>query len=173
MSISETVTQPYRIEIDNMPMCAAKLLIVLESFPATILAYKFCAWILNFLVVYLWKIYEAPLTVASWVGWFWLASTYSYIILPLFSMMTRIVVSISDWQQIWCTLYTAFEYFQTYIYEIFFIFGQEYIQDGIDWTKVEFEDNQACLNLFEKVIYGFLLYVVRWLRERPLHLNFT
>lgn len=28
---------------------------------------------------------------------------------------------------------------------------QEYIQDGIDWAKVEFEDNQDCLNLFEKV----------------------
>lgn len=28
---------------------------------------------------------------------------------------------------------------------------QEYVQDGIDWTKVEFEDNQDCLNLFEKV----------------------
>lgn len=38
MSISETIMHPYRIEIDNMPMCAAKLLIVLESFPATILA---------------------------------------------------------------------------------------------------------------------------------------
>lgn len=33
------------------------------------------------------------------------------------------------------------------------IFVQEYIQDGIDWTKVEFEDNQACLNLFEKVSF--------------------
>ena len=28
---------------------------------------------------------------------------------------------------------------------------QEYIQDGIDWTKVDFDDNQDCLNLFEKV----------------------
>ena len=28
---------------------------------------------------------------------------------------------------------------------------KEYIQDGIDWAKVEFEDNQDCLNLFEKV----------------------
>jgi myosin heavy subunit len=38
----------------------------------------------------------------------------------------------------------------------FFIFVdcfQEYIQDGIDWAKVEFEDNQDCLNLFEKVQY--------------------
>lgn len=28
---------------------------------------------------------------------------------------------------------------------------QEYDHDGIDWTKVDFEDNQECLNLFEKV----------------------
>ena len=28
---------------------------------------------------------------------------------------------------------------------------QEYIQDGIDWNRVDFEDNQDCLNLFEKV----------------------
>lgn len=28
---------------------------------------------------------------------------------------------------------------------------QEYIQDGIDWAKVDFEDNQDCLSLFEKV----------------------
>lgn len=28
---------------------------------------------------------------------------------------------------------------------------QEYESDGIDWTKVEFEDNQECLDLFEKV----------------------
>lgn len=29
---------------------------------------------------------------------------------------------------------------------------QEYEGDGIDWTKVEFKDNQECLNLIEKVI---------------------
>jgi myosin-5 len=28
---------------------------------------------------------------------------------------------------------------------------EEYIQDGIDWTRVDFEDNQNCLSLFEKV----------------------
>ncbi|XP_074285569.1 myosin-1-like isoform X1 [Silene latifolia] len=33
---------------------------------------------------------------------------------------------------------------------------EEYIQDGIDWTKVDFEDNQACLNLFEKKPLGLL-----------------
>ncbi|KAF9682010.1 hypothetical protein SADUNF_Sadunf05G0062800 [Salix dunnii] len=34
--------------------------------------------------------------------------------------------------------------------------NQEYIQDGIDWTKVDFEDNQDCLNLFEKKPLGLL-----------------
>ena len=29
---------------------------------------------------------------------------------------------------------------------------QEYIQDGIDWAKVDFDDNQDCLSLFEKVL---------------------
>ncbi|KAL5825982.1 hypothetical protein ACOSQ3_017817 [Xanthoceras sorbifolium] len=33
---------------------------------------------------------------------------------------------------------------------------EEYIQDGIDWAKVDFEDNQHCLNLFEKKPLGLL-----------------
>ncbi|KAE8023021.1 hypothetical protein FH972_008775 [Carpinus fangiana] len=33
---------------------------------------------------------------------------------------------------------------------------EEYIQDGIDWTKVDFEDNQNCLSLFEKKPLGLL-----------------
>nr|XP_043637804.1 myosin-1-like isoform X2 [Erigeron canadensis] len=33
---------------------------------------------------------------------------------------------------------------------------EEYIQDGIDWAKVDFEDNQACLSLFEKKPLGLL-----------------
>ncbi|CAN0909026.1 VIII-1 [Linum grandiflorum] len=33
---------------------------------------------------------------------------------------------------------------------------EEYILDGIDWTKVDFEDNQDCLNLFEKKPLGLL-----------------
>ncbi|EXB96390.1 Myosin-2 heavy chain [Morus notabilis] len=33
---------------------------------------------------------------------------------------------------------------------------EEYIQDGIDWAKVEFEDNQDCLRLFEKKPLGLL-----------------
>ncbi|KAJ8625248.1 hypothetical protein MRB53_033778 [Persea americana] len=37
-----------------------------------------------------------------------------------------------------------------------YVLTQEYIQDGIDWTKVDFEDNQDCLNLFEKKPLGLL-----------------
>ncbi|KAF8391408.1 hypothetical protein HHK36_023712 [Tetracentron sinense] len=33
---------------------------------------------------------------------------------------------------------------------------EEYTKDGIDWTKVNFEDNQECLNLFEKKPLGLL-----------------
>ncbi|XP_072960538.1 myosin-1-like [Typha angustifolia] len=33
---------------------------------------------------------------------------------------------------------------------------EEYIQDGIDWAKVDFEDNQDCLNLLEKKPLGLL-----------------
>ncbi|KAJ8770010.1 hypothetical protein K2173_009093 [Erythroxylum novogranatense] len=33
---------------------------------------------------------------------------------------------------------------------------EEYIQDGIDWARVDFEDNQDCLNLFEKRPLGLL-----------------
>ncbi|KAL7001573.1 Myosin-1, partial [Sarracenia purpurea var. burkii] len=33
---------------------------------------------------------------------------------------------------------------------------EEYVQDGIDWAKVDFEDNADCLNLFEKKPLGLL-----------------
>ncbi|KAM7261796.1 hypothetical protein ACFE04_020873 [Oxalis oulophora] len=33
---------------------------------------------------------------------------------------------------------------------------EEYVQDGIDWKRVDFEDNQDCLNLFEKRPLGLL-----------------
>uniref|UniRef100_A0A6N2MF41 Myosin motor domain-containing protein n=1 Tax=Salix viminalis TaxID=40686 RepID=A0A6N2MF41_SALVM len=33
---------------------------------------------------------------------------------------------------------------------------QEYEEDGIDWAKVDFQDNQECLNLFEKKPLGLL-----------------
>ncbi|KAK7854423.1 myosin-2 [Quercus suber] len=34
--------------------------------------------------------------------------------------------------------------------------GLDYELDGVDWTKVEFEDNQECLDLFEKKPLGLL-----------------
>nr|GMD16584.1 myosin-1-like [Ipomoea batatas] len=62
--------------------------------------------------------------------------------------------------------------------------SKEYIQDGIDWTKVDFDDNKDCLNLFEKgeiidtdvrtkifmfsVKTLFVLFVVQY--EKPLGL---
>ncbi|KAH1031103.1 hypothetical protein J1N35_043277 [Gossypium stocksii] len=33
---------------------------------------------------------------------------------------------------------------------------EEYVQDGIDWAKVDFDDNQDCLHLFEKKPLGLL-----------------
>uniref|UniRef100_A0A7N0TUK0 Myosin-1-like n=1 Tax=Kalanchoe fedtschenkoi TaxID=63787 RepID=A0A7N0TUK0_KALFE len=33
---------------------------------------------------------------------------------------------------------------------------EEYINDGIDWARVEFDDNQECLNLFEKRPLGLI-----------------
>lgn len=41
-----------------------------------------------------------------------------------------------------------------YLFCVFFlmwILSQEYNAEGIDWTKVDFEDNQECLDLIEKV----------------------
>ncbi|KAF5962187.1 hypothetical protein HYC85_003396 [Camellia sinensis] len=35
-------------------------------------------------------------------------------------------------------------------------FYREYELDGIDWTKVDFEDNQECLDLFEKKPIGLI-----------------
>ncbi|KAK6160536.1 hypothetical protein DH2020_003917 [Rehmannia glutinosa] len=43
------------------------------------------------------------------------------------------------------SFFTEFEEIHTFL---------EYIQDGIDWAKVDFEDNQDCLNLFEKKPLG-------------------
>ena len=39
------------------------------------------------------------------------------------------------------------------MFTLLWYFYQEYVQDGIDWAKVDFEDNQDCLNLFEKVCF--------------------
>lgn len=42
---------------------------------------------------------------------------------------------------------------------------QEYEEDGIDWTKVEFVDNQECLDLIEKVINGLPRIVILAYKE--------
>lgn len=43
------------------------------------------------------------------------------------------------------------------IFSLIFIF-QEYIQDGIEWARVDFDDNQDCLSLFEKVNLLYFFY---------------
>ncbi|CAH2036321.1 unnamed protein product [Thlaspi arvense] len=43
---------------------------------------------------------------------------------------------------------------------------EEYIQDGIDWTRVDFEDNQNCLSLFEKALRQVSITLV----QKPLGL---
>ncbi|WOK98887.1 myosin-1-like [Canna indica] len=45
------------------------------------------------------------------------------------------------------------QYFNSHLFKLE---QEEYIQDGIDWAKVDFEDNQDCLNLFEKKPLGLL-----------------
>lgn len=44
---------------------------------------------------------------------------------------------------------------------------QEYEEDGIDWTKVEFVDNQECLDLIEKVINGLPRFVSLSYKDLP------
>ncbi|PPS08975.1 hypothetical protein GOBAR_AA11665 [Gossypium barbadense] len=46
---------------------------------------------------------------------------------------------------------------------------EEYIQDGIDWAKVDFDDNQDCLNLFEKKCTSSNLIVLSFM-QKPLGL---
>ncbi|GMJ12988.1 myosin 1 [Hibiscus trionum] len=45
---------------------------------------------------------------------------------------------------------------QHFNHHLFKLEQEEYIQDGIDWAKVDFDDNQDCLNLFEKKPLGLL-----------------
>jgi hypothetical protein len=40
---------------------------------------------------------------------------------------------------------------------------QEYLEDGIDWTPMEFVDNTNCLSLFEKVCIIFSCNPVIWI----------
>ncbi|KAF5956660.1 hypothetical protein HYC85_003885, partial [Camellia sinensis] len=42
----------------------------------------------------------------------------------------------------------------TWMKKVFYLW--EYELDGIDWTKVDFEDNQECLDLFEKKPIGLI-----------------
>lgn len=46
------------------------------------------------------------------------------------------------------------------------IFSQEYIAENIDWTKVDFVDNQDCLNLIEKVTKRSQYDVINLLAEQ-------
>ncbi|CAN1775291.1 VIII-2 [Linum perenne] len=47
---------------------------------------------------------------------------------------------------------------------------EDYEEDGIDWTKVDFEDNQDCLDLFEKVVYDANGFMEK--NRDPLHFDF-
>nr|GMC51843.1 myosin-2-like isoform X1 [Ipomoea batatas] len=46
---------------------------------------------------------------------------------------------------------------------------EEYELDGIDWRKVEFEDNQACLDLIEQAV-TCLTASLQWKKEIAIHL---
>ncbi|PIA54976.1 hypothetical protein AQUCO_00800012v1 [Aquilegia coerulea] len=46
------------------------------------------------------------------------------------------------------------QYFKRHIFKLE---QEEYNREGIDWTRVDFNDNQECLNLFEQKPYGLLL----------------
>jgi len=41
-----------------------------------------------------------------------------------------------------------------------YILSQDYEIDGVDMTKVDFEDNQECLDLFEKVFIYSLSFSI-------------
>ncbi|KAF1898822.1 hypothetical protein Lal_00018942 [Lupinus albus] len=45
---------------------------------------------------------------------------------------------------------------QHFIRHLFKLEQEDYESDGIDWTKIDFEDNQECLDLFEKKPLGLL-----------------
>lgn len=51
--------------------------------------------------------------------------------------------------EVWCLF--AKDLLFLCIFSIMMFLFQEYMEDGIDWTNVEFVDNTDCLNLFEKV----------------------
>ncbi|KAM7277865.1 hypothetical protein ACFE04_004999 [Oxalis oulophora] len=45
---------------------------------------------------------------------------------------------------------------QHFIRHLFKLEQEDYETDGVDWTKVDFEDNDECLNLFEKKPLGLI-----------------
>ncbi|GMI63685.1 ARABIDOPSIS THALIANA MYOSIN 1, myosin 2, ARABIDOPSIS THALIANA MYOSIN 4 [Hibiscus trionum] len=55
-----------------------------------------------------------------------------------------------------CVNYANERLQQHFIRHLFKLEQEEYELDGIDWTKVDFEDNQECLDLFEKKPLGLL-----------------
>ncbi|GMH25517.1 hypothetical protein Nepgr_027360 [Nepenthes gracilis] len=55
-----------------------------------------------------------------------------------------------------CINYANERLLQHFIRHLLKLEQEDYEADGIDWTKVHFEDNQECLNLFEKKPLGLL-----------------
>ncbi|KAE8692300.1 Myosin-2 [Hibiscus syriacus] len=55
-----------------------------------------------------------------------------------------------------CVNYAYERLQQHFIRHLLKLEQEEYELDGIDWTKVDFEDNQECLDLFEKKPLGLL-----------------
>ncbi|XWS11103.1 hypothetical protein CRYUN_Cryun38cG0055000 [Craigia yunnanensis] len=55
-----------------------------------------------------------------------------------------------------CINYTNMRLQQHFNRHLFKLEQEEYELDGIDWTKIDFEDNQECLDLFEKRPLGLL-----------------
>ncbi len=56
-----------------------------------------------------------------------------------------------------CALQVLHHYpftFITFQHIIHYCYLQEYTSENIDWTRVDFEDNQECLDLIEKVGYS-------------------
>lgn len=52
---------------------------------------------------------------------------------------------------LFATFFSFFYWFWSILETYCFVCVQEYELDGIDWTKVDFEDNDDCLALIEKV----------------------
>ncbi|XP_054811203.1 myosin-2-like isoform X2 [Prosopis cineraria] len=55
-----------------------------------------------------------------------------------------------------CVNYASERLQQHFIWHMFKLEQESYEMDGVHWTKVDFEDNQECLDLFEKKPSGIL-----------------